>query len=197
MPPHRKLVKHVHEPGDLHEFTFSCYQRRPLLTNDRWRSYLAKSIDDAGEQFRFQLVAFVFMPEHVHLLTLPLDDEPAIDRYLAALKRTVSANVKIDLTKQNSRLLDELTVCERHGKSSFRYWQEGPGYDRNINKPKTIVAAIAYIHANPVRRGLCQAPKDWPWSSARWYASDCRDVDPRHPLLTPLPIEFGWRIDAK
>jgi putative transposase len=197
MPPHRKLVKHVHEPGDLHEFTFSCYQRRPLLTNDKWRSYLADSINDAGQQFRFQLVAFVFMPEHVHLLTLPLDDEPAIDHYLAAIKRPVSANVKIDLTKQHSRLLAELTVRERPDKTTFRLWQEGPGYDRNINKAKTTLAAIDYIHANPVRRGLCHAPIDWPWSSARWYASNCRDIDPRHPKLTPLPTEFGWRIDAR
>jgi putative transposase len=82
-------VKHFHEPGDLHEFTFSCYQRRPLLSNDRWRRYSAESIDAASEQFRFQFIAFVFMPEHVHMLTLPLDDEPAIDRYLAAIKRPV------------------------------------------------------------------------------------------------------------
>lgn len=197
MPPHRKLVKHIHDPGDLHEFTFSCYQRRPLLTNDCWRGHLADSVGEACKQFCFHLVAFVFMPEHVHLLTLPLDEEPDFDHYLAAIKRPVSAKVKVDLAKQNSRLLDKLTVRERPGKTSFRFWQEGPGYDRNINKPKTILAAIHYIHANPVRRGLCPTPADWPWSSARWYASDCRDVDPRHPALTPLPTEFGWRIDSR
>jgi putative transposase len=115
MPPHRKLVRHVHEPGDLHEFTFSCYQRRPLLTNDRWRCYLAQNIDEANEQFRIHLIAFVFMPEHVHLLTLPLDAEPAIDRYLAAIKRPTSALVKQDLESQNSRLLTTLTIRDRAG----------------------------------------------------------------------------------
>ena len=31
--PHRKRIRHYHEPGELHECTFSCY-RMPLLTND-------------------------------------------------------------------------------------------------------------------------------------------------------------------
>ena len=42
---HRKRVKHFHEPGDLHELTFSCYRRMPLLTNDDWRYRLARSLD--------------------------------------------------------------------------------------------------------------------------------------------------------
>jgi hypothetical protein len=33
-------------------------------------------------------------------------------------------------------------------------------------------AAIAYIHENPVRRGLCIRSTDWRWSSARHYYGD-------------------------
>jgi len=29
--PHRKQVRHYREPGCLHELTFSCYRRMPLL----------------------------------------------------------------------------------------------------------------------------------------------------------------------
>ena len=67
----RKLIKHFHEPGDLHELTFSCYRRLPLLTNDEWRCRLARCIDEANLKESMQLVAFVFMPEHVHLLVSP------------------------------------------------------------------------------------------------------------------------------
>jgi putative transposase len=194
MARHRKLVKHFHEPGHLHEFTFSCYLRRPLLTNDCWRQYLADSIRTAGEQFNVQLIAFVFMPEHVHLLTLPLDAEPAIAGYLAAVKRPTSELVKSDLQRRSSRLLEQLTIWERPGKTAFRFWQEGPGYDRNLFDESAILKAIDYIHANPARRGLCREAADWGWSSARWFASDGQVVDPRHPPLTRLPMEFGWRI---
>src|SRR5690349_14499318 len=123
MATHRKLVKHFHEPGDLHEFTFSCFHRRPLLTNDRWRRYLADNIDIANEEFHFQLIAFVFMPEHVHLLVLSMNDYPALDRYLAAIKRPTSAAIKQDLVAAASPLLDSLTIQERPGKTVFRFWQ--------------------------------------------------------------------------
>ena len=69
--PHRKRVKHVDEPGHVHELTFSCYQRRPLLRSDTWTTWLGESIDRAASRHGFALVAFVFMPEHVHLLVYP------------------------------------------------------------------------------------------------------------------------------
>jgi len=52
----------------------------------------------------------------------------------------------------------------------FCFWQPGGGYDRNIRKAKTAWASVAYIHDNPVRRGLVRRPEDWEWSSAKWYA---------------------------
>jgi putative transposase len=37
-----------------------------------------------------------------------------------------------------------------------------------ITSVATLRAAIEYIHANPVRRGLVARAEDWQWSSARW-----------------------------
>lgn len=127
---HRKRIKHYHEPGHLHEFTFSTYRQKPLLTNDNWREKLARTIDAANEGLRFQLVAFVFMPEHLHLLTYPLDEKPKFGTWLARVKQPFSKQVKAILIENRSRLLDQLTVRERPGKYCFRFWQEGPGYDR-------------------------------------------------------------------
>lgn len=168
---HRKMIKHVHEKGDFHELTFSCYQRRPLLTNESWLHELSKSIDQAGCEEQFQLMAFVYMPEHVHLLVFPLEDEPAFGRYLAKIKLPFSRHAKTSLTEANSPLVEQLTVQERPGKTCFRFWQEGPGYDRNIKTKRALLSAIDYIHHNPVRRGLQQRAVDWPWSSARYYLS--------------------------
>ncbi|MEI8382674.1 MAG: hypothetical protein WCJ09_21260 [Planctomycetota bacterium] len=54
MAGHRKLIRHFHEPGDLHELTFSCYRRMPLLTNDAWRKLLCESVDQAAERWNFR-----------------------------------------------------------------------------------------------------------------------------------------------
>ncbi len=74
-----------------------------------------------------------------------------------------------------------LTVRERPGKECFRFWQEGPGFDRNLFSPDAIASSLEYIHNNPVSRGLCRRAVDWKWSSARYYL----DVPPRqqHPRL--------------
>lgn len=61
MVEQRKKIRHYHEPGDLHELTFSCFRRMPLLTNDVWRELLFRSIDRSIERWQFRLVAFVLI----------------------------------------------------------------------------------------------------------------------------------------
>ena len=125
----------------------------PLLTNEVWRRLLAESIDRAMRGHGFDLVAFVFMPEHVHLLALPTRPEVRIDLLLKAIKRPFSTRIKRGLVAARSPLLERLTVRERPGLERFRFWQEGGGYDRNLRTEAAVLAAIEYIHLNPVRRG--------------------------------------------
>jgi len=187
-PPHRKRVKHFDVPGHFHELTFSCYRRKPLLTNDAWRERFARSVDRACREEGFQLNAFVFMPEHVHLLVLPTRAESRVSRLLARIKQPFSKEVKSILSENRSRLLETLTVRERPGKWCFRFWQEGPGFDRNLFSADAVEASIAYIHRNPVRRRLCQRATDWRWSSAQFYVNE--KVDPELPSLTFPPAEL-------
>lgn len=185
---HRKTVRHYHEPGHLHELTFSCYRRRPLLTNDSWREELSQYIDSAAKETGMNLVAFVFMPEHVHLLVDPVEREPSLNLFLARLKQPFSKRIRELLSRHESPLLEQLTVRERPGKTCFRFWQEGPGYDRNLMTPEAIQASIGYIHNNPVRRGLCRRAVDWVWSSARFYLTEPpRRQFPRLPFVHGPP----------
>ena len=134
--PHgrRKRVRHYHDPGHIHELTFSCYHRWPLLTNDVWRGMLAESIDRAMEHHRYRLAAFVFMPEHVHLLIYPQPEADTVAALLKAIKRPFSYRVKQLLIRSQSRLLERLTIRQRPGVMTFRSWQEGPGYDRKMDQ---------------------------------------------------------------
>jgi REP-associated tyrosine transposase len=73
---------------------------------------------------QFHLVAFVVMPEHVHLLVWPTSPEAtaeSISRFLAAVKVHASQQVKADLERSGSRLLSRLTIRERPGRTVFRY----------------------------------------------------------------------------
>lgn len=189
-PRHRKTVRHYHDPSHVHELTFSCYRRWPLLTNDLWRGMLAECIDRAMVGHRYRLAAFVFMPEHVHLMIYPLAEADTIDAVLKAIKRPFSYRIKQLLMESGSRLLERLTIRQRPGVLTFRYWQEGPGYDRNLTRRSTILAAIDYLHDNPVRRGLVETAVDWKWSSARFYLCDPPKQYASLPTVHRLPAEF-------
>jgi putative transposase len=194
MVAHRKRIKHYDERGHVRELTFSCYRRLPLLTNDAWRHLLAEHIDRALDRHRYRLVAFVFMPEHVHLIVYPVADAPTISLLLTGIKRPFAVRMKRILLDTGSPLVNKLTVRQRPGVITFRYWQEGPGYDRNLTECKTVLDAIDYVHMNPVRRGLVKRIEDWRWSSARKYVDPQSPVDPLLPVIHGLPA--GWLGEA-
>ncbi len=194
---HRKRVRHFDKRGEIHELTFSCYQRRQLLENDWRREQLSQAIDRAMRNHHWRLTAFVYMPEHVHLLVYPVAKDPKIKDLLFAIKRPFSFRVKQRMIELNDPLADQLSIRQRPGKATFRFWQEGPGYDRNIWSAKALHAAIDYIHMNPVRRGLVDRVVDYRWSSARWYHSDGRLEDPLLPTLSAVPLDwFGGSADV-
>lgn len=185
---HRKRIQRFEQVRHLHELTFSCYHRRPLLTNEHRRSLLASSLQSACEQEQFGLIAFVFMPEHVHLLVMPLTVSSQVSRLLARTKQPVSKQIRKLLEIRQSPLLEELIVQERPGKYCFRFWQEGAGFDRNRFSPTAIEASIDYIHMNPVKRGSCHKATDFQWSSARFCLEGI--IDPDLPRLTRIDPDW-------
>jgi REP-associated tyrosine transposase len=189
-----KTVKRFHDPGDCHELTFCCYRRLPLLTNDPWRNLLAEHLDRATTTHNCRLVAYVFMPEHVHILVQPTIVSFRVDRFLHSLKTPFSRLIKSRLDASGSPLLNRLTIRERPGVYRFRFWQEGGGFDRNLRTVKSLESARDYIHANPVRRGLCQRSRDWRWSSAQHHERDAVDPPaPQPPRIDGLSTEFFLR----
>lgn len=100
---------------------------------------------------------------------------------LFGVKYPCSVRVKRQLAESNPRLLARLTIRERPGKFVFRFWQEGPGYDRNLFRDDSVLRSIEYIHNNPVRKGLCATPAEWLWSSWNHYQQPAPALDSRLP----------------
>ena len=164
-----KLKRTYNVPGDVHYLTFSCARGLPLLAKERPRHWLVEAVDRARRSQNMALWAYVIMPEHVHLLVWPRDEDYSMERFLSACKRPVSWKAKQWLAQQGkTKWLRRLTVLKA-GREVFRFWQPGGGYDKNMVKVRGLLAVVEYIHANPVRRGLAQTPQDWVWSSARFW----------------------------
>jgi putative transposase len=179
---HRKSID---EPGHAHELTFSCYRSFPFLNSDRSCQWLAEAIDAARTKASFLLWAYVFMPDHAHILILPTDEAHPISSILKAIKAPVGRRAIEHLEVHAPQWLPRIT--RTRGQDTERlFWQSGGGYDRNVITPKTLMKMIDYIHANPVRRQLVERPHDWKWSSAAWY--DDRSAIP----LSIDPIPADW-----
>ena len=114
-PNYRKRVVRFNEPNNFHFLTFSCYKRLKLLTNYTWLTMLSESIDRAMQRHDYLLVAFVYMPEHVHLLAFPERKASPIVHLLRSIKRPFSYRVKQVLIESSSPLLKKLTVHQRPG----------------------------------------------------------------------------------
>ncbi|QDT36508.1 REP-associated tyrosine transposase [Stratiformator vulcanicus] len=164
----RRHRRNYNEPGHAHELTFSCFRGLPLLAKDRARQWLAESIDEARQKHDFDLWAYVFMPEHVHLIIHPRNDEYDI----AVIRRTIKSPVArkaIDYLEQTKSPFLRRLTRKRGVKSERCFWQSGGGYDRNITEAKALEKMIDYIHLNPVRRELCLLATDWEWSSVNFH----------------------------
>ena len=173
------------EPGHAHELTFSCFHRYAFLKADRTCQWLADAIDDARKQLDFALWAYVFMPEHVHLLIYPWRPIYKIKVILREIKEPVGRRAIKHLRDAAPDWLPRITV-KRGKRLERRFWEAGGGFDRNVFEPKTLMAMVDYIHANPVRRGLVKQVEDWKWSSAGWHEGKN--------TLKPDSIDIGGTI---
>jgi putative transposase len=135
------------------------------------------AIRHARQVHQFHLWAYVLMPEHVHLVIHPLSADYRISAILSSLKQPVAEKAVRYVRACAPTFLDRMRDRQPDGKETFRFWQRGGGYDRNLWEPRYIWSMIDYIHLNPVRRGMCERPDDWIWSSARSYSGGGTSVD--------------------
>ena len=141
-------LKRFHESGQSHFITFSCYRRRPLFAEPAARRIFEVALERVRLHFKLCIYGYVVMPEHVHLLMSEPEQGTVADA-IKSLKQGVSR-----------RLIDE----------AEHFWQKRY-YDFNVRDRRQFMEKMRYIHRNPVKRGLCEHPEDWEWSSFLHYST--------------------------
>jgi putative transposase len=160
--------------GQARYLTFSCYKRLPLFSNDSIKRAFVESLEQSRRKHEFRLLAWVIMPEHVHLIVVPNLPVSSMPVLLRTLKQSFAQRVVNRWIELNAPILHRI----QDTRGIRRFWQRGGGYDRNLYRDEELLRKIEYIHNNPVRRGLVACTTDWPWSSARWYAGVREDTLP-------------------
>jgi putative transposase len=142
--------------GDLHYITCSCYRRQPFLGSASRRDLFLKIFEEVRQKYEFQVVGYVVMPEHIHLL-IGEPDDGSVAIIMQVLKQRVSRQ---GLAKARARLAEAAPPAFWHTRS----------YNFNVFSQKKVAEKLDYIHWNPVKRGLVASPEQWRWSSYRYYA---------------------------
>jgi putative transposase len=168
-------LKRYYGSGSLHFITWSWYRRKPLLGHPARRDLVLSVLELMRVRYRFAVIGYVVMPEHVHLLiSEPLISEPLVgDPWIGDPSKIVQA-VKLSVSRR-------LAIG---GEFSGRFWQSR-FYDFNLWGQQKEVEKLKYMHRNPgspaspllacwggsrLVRGLVASPEDWRWSSYRSYA---------------------------
>jgi len=139
-------LKRYQQEGDDHFITFSCYRREPYLATPEARDTFLNSLEQVRRRYKMEILGYVVMPEHVHLLVSEPDDhEIPLFRALQALKISVSRRL-----------------------TARPFWQDRY-HDFNVFTHNKRVEKLKYMHRNPVKRGLVERPEEWGWSSFRHY----------------------------
>lgn len=149
LPGSRALRHGRHScPGGIYLVTTATRRREPVFLNFRHACAAASAITDRRSLGDARLLAWVLMPDHLHLL-LQIGELEAMPRVVGRIKSRSATAVK------RASMRDSHVWC--------------PGYhDRAIRRQDDIRRAARYIVANPVRAGLVQRCEDYPFWDAIW-----------------------------
>lgn len=128
-------------------------RQRVFFSDDDYRHYkrlLAPAIASSG----CKVLAYCLMPNHVHLVIVPRQEDSLRQLFSEAHRRY-------------TRLINFREGWRGH------LWQER--FHSFVMDERYLLAAVRYVELNPVKAQLCRSAEDWPWSSARAHLARVDD----------------------
>ena len=155
----------------------SCVLKNPDCANiviNAWTFFDKKHYD---------LIAWVVMPNHVHVLIQPYQDY-SLGKIIQSWKSYTGRRILLICragarhsqagARHSQACARHSQACARHSQLETQYFQkrhtslwQREYWDRYVRNANHFSACINYIHNNPVKAGLVAEAADWPWSSAR------------------------------
>lgn len=149
----------AHRPGHLPSFPYTGFYRYFLTFTTDFRQPLfasAAAVDLTLLQFRrvvseeqFAILAYCFMPDHVHLLLEATAEDSSLLRCQRKLKQLSGYYYK-----------------RRFGRA---LWQPD-GYEHVVRDDEATSAIVRYILENPAKAGLVNSVTDYPFAGSDVFA---------------------------
>ncbi|MEM6464208.1 MAG: transposase [Pseudomonadota bacterium] len=133
-------------PGHPHHVTQRGNRRERTFFEDGDYALYLDLLAESSERARSQIWAYCLMPNHVHIVAAPSDDD--------GLRRTFA-----DVHKRYTGYTNARARVTGH------LWQGR--YGSVVMDEGHLLNAVRYVTLNPVRAGRVKRAGDWQWSSAR------------------------------
>jgi len=152
-------------------FTATILDWKKLLAKDKYKDEVIKSLQFMVWHNRIRLYAFAIMDNHIYLIWQPQPGQTPQKIQLSFMKYTAQ-QIKFDLQKTESKYLEEFKVTAKD--RACQFWERNSLYI-DLFTDTAFNQKLEYIHANPVKAGICQLPEQYYYSSAKFYAAGIDD----------------------
>jgi len=142
----RRNLPHIQRDYRPHFITF-CTKERRIMPD--WARQIVLDCCTHGHDTNYDLYVAVVMLDHVHMILTPLEDR---DRLTITSLSEIMKGIKGASAHAINRRLN------RRG----AVWLE-ESFDHVVRSSESLDANIAYIVANPLRRGLVKVSSEYPW----------------------------------
>ncbi|WP_223296636.1 transposase [Thiorhodovibrio frisius] len=133
-------------PGLPHHVTQRGNRRQQTFFSDDDYTEYRRLLSLSCRACETRVLAYCFMPNHVHLILVPATEFGLRDALGEAHRRY-------------TRMINFRQGWRGH------LWQGW--FHSFVMDERHLIAAARYVELNPVRARLCQRPEDWEWSSAQ------------------------------
>jgi putative transposase len=113
--------------------TICSYEKNKTFVNSDIVSEKLKHLEKSADKHNLKVLAYCFMPDHVHLLIGSNDTEGNLINFIKEFKQK--------------------TGYEFKKKHEVNLWQKS-FYDHILRKEESVIDLVRYIFNNPVRKGL-------------------------------------------
>ena len=141
---YRRHLPHWRARGHLYFLTWRVHKKQDDLTSVEKDQVMSALNHFDGK--RYELVGYVVMNDHVHVLVWPEDEYPL-------------QNIVHSWKSYTAHMLQQ--ECGRKGK----VWQD-ESFDHWVRDAAEFARIATYVENNPVKAELVAKPEQWPWSSA-------------------------------
>jgi putative transposase len=142
--------------------TIVTQDRMPIIIENI--EALISAINETKQYYSFEIIAYIFMPDHIHMLLKPeiIEKYPKI---IHSIKYNFRKNMEVCVATQTYPLKYSNSVISPQ---NYKKLFQNRYYEHTIRDENDLYKHLDYIHYNSVKH-LNIAPKDWKYSSFKEF----------------------------